>query len=290
MNWSVALRLGRISNLPTVWTNVLTGVVLVGGDVWSPRLAFLIIALSLFYVGGMYLNDAFDRDFDARERPERPIPAGLVSTRTVFAAGWAMLAGGLAVLVWVGYGSAGGTGWRAPTVGVALAAAIVIYDWRHKNVPMSPVIMGLCRMLTYILAGFAVTGAVPPALFAAGAALLCYLIGLTYAASQETLDRVRNLWPMVFLAVPFIYGLPGASNGAAAALFFALFLGWTGYALWFLLRSGRIDVPRAVVSLIAGISLLDAMLISGHGEIAVAWAAVAGFILTLALQRVVPGT
>ncbi|MCZ6604984.1 MAG: UbiA family prenyltransferase, partial [Alphaproteobacteria bacterium] len=119
MNWSVALRLGRISNLPTVWTNVLTGVVLVGGEILSLRLAILIIALSLFYVGGMYLNDAFDRDFDARERPDRPIPAGLVSTKTVFAAGYAMLAGGLAVLVWVGYGSAGGTGWRAPTTGVA---------------------------------------------------------------------------------------------------------------------------------------------------------------------------
>lgn len=290
MNWSVALRLGRISNLPTVWTNVLTGVVLVGGSVLPLRTAFLVIALSLFYVGGMYLNDAFDRDFDARERPERPIPSGLVSTRTVFVAGYAMLVGALAMLVWVGYGSAGGTGWHAPAAGVALAAAIIIYDWRHKNVPLSPVVMGLCRMLTYILAGLAVTRAVPPALFAAGAALLCYLIGLTYAAAQETLGRVRNLWPMALLAVPFLYGVPGALNGASAAVFYVLFLAWTGYALSFLLRPGNVDVPRAVVSLIAGISLLDAMLIAGYGETGLAWIAVVGFLLTLALQRVVPGT
>ena len=31
MNWNVALRLGRVSNLPTVWSNSLAGLVLAGG-------------------------------------------------------------------------------------------------------------------------------------------------------------------------------------------------------------------------------------------------------------------
>ena len=39
----------------------------------------VLLAMSLFYVGGMYLNDYFDRAIDARERPERPIPAGDIS-------------------------------------------------------------------------------------------------------------------------------------------------------------------------------------------------------------------
>ena len=40
MKWRTYLRLGRVSNLPTVWTNVLAGVVLIGivlllgGGVW----------------------------------------------------------------------------------------------------------------------------------------------------------------------------------------------------------------------------------------------------------------
>src|SRR5947199_337043 len=55
------LRLGRVSNLPTVWTNVLAGAVLAGGDWRSWRLGFVLLAMSLFYVGGMYLNDYFDR-------------------------------------------------------------------------------------------------------------------------------------------------------------------------------------------------------------------------------------
>jgi hypothetical protein len=44
------------------------------------------------------------------------------------------------------------------------------------------------------------------------------------------------------------------------------------------------------VSLIAGISLLDALLCAGSGAPGVAALCVIGFALTLALQRVVPGT
>ena len=73
MTLTLALRLGRISNLPTVWTNVLTGAVLAAGvgEALSGKLPLLLIALSLFYVGGMFLNDAFDAEFDAKNRPEQ---------------------------------------------------------------------------------------------------------------------------------------------------------------------------------------------------------------------------
>jgi hypothetical protein len=88
---SVALRLGRISNLPTVWTNTLVGVTLAGGTSFDARVPLLMVALSLFYIGGMFLNDAFDREFDARTRPDRPIPAGQVTASTVFGSGFGML-------------------------------------------------------------------------------------------------------------------------------------------------------------------------------------------------------
>ena len=75
----------------------------------------------------------------------------------------------------------------------------------------------------------------------------------------------------------------------AAILAFAFIL-WVVVALWFLWRRQPGDVPRAVVSLIAGISLLDAVLIAGAGAFSIAWLAVAGFLLTLVLQRFVAGT
>lgn len=76
MTPAVAFRLGRVSNLPTVWSNVLAGAALAGAaGVSPPALVALMIAISLFYVGGMWLNDAFDAEIDARERPERPCRA-----------------------------------------------------------------------------------------------------------------------------------------------------------------------------------------------------------------------
>src|SRR6476469_402781 len=66
---STLLRLGRISNLPTVWTNVIAGAVIAGGASGASEIALVALAMSAFYVGGMYLNDFFDRAIDAQERP-----------------------------------------------------------------------------------------------------------------------------------------------------------------------------------------------------------------------------
>ena len=57
------------------------------------------------------------------------------------------------------------------------------------------------------------------------------------------------------------------------------------HAVRLLLRRARGDVPRAVVSLIAGISLLDGILLAGHGHWEAAIIAAGAFLLTLALQR-----
>ena len=201
-----------------------------------------------------------------------------------------MLAASVAILIWIGYGFAAGTGWRAAVAGFALAAAIVFYNWRHKGNPLSPVVMGLCRLLIYLIAAYAVTASPAAPVWWAAVLLLCYLIGLTYVAKQETLGVVRNLWPLGFLALPLAYAALAAGNGIACALLFVALTAWVVYALHFLWRRRPGDVPRAVVSLIAGISLLDAVFIAAFGNAFLAGFAVAAFFLTLALQRVVAGT
>src|SRR6185369_11144617 len=113
------LQLGRVSNLPTVWTNVLAGIVLAGAVPPAGVVARMALALSLFYVGGMFLNDAFDRAVDARERPERPIPSGAVAAVEVFAGGFGLLGAGIALVAW--QAAARGALFSA----LALAAAIV---------------------------------------------------------------------------------------------------------------------------------------------------------------------
>jgi 4-hydroxybenzoate polyprenyltransferase len=289
MNWNVALRLGRVSNLPTVWSNSLAGLVLGGGGLaveLAPNLILgLFLIMSLFYVGGMYLNDAFDRHIDAVERPERPIPAGLVSARTVYLAGYGMLALGIGALFWRGPGLAPGL------CGIALAAAIVYYDWRHKTDPVGPAWMGLCRVIIYLTAAFLVTAQPPVILYLGAMALFFYLIGLTYIAKQENLGQVANLWPLLFLAVPVVAAIwIAVTDGGLALLLAAAFIIWMVNALRYLWRRQPGDIPRAVVSLIAGMSLLDAVLIAHMGAPVMAWAAAACFALTLAFQRFIPGT
>ncbi len=289
MKWSVYLRLGRVSNLPTVWTNVLAGTTLAGAALGPGRLGLLMLAFSLFYTGGMYLNDAFDRDVDARERPERPIPSGQVRAAAVFGIGFGMLAAALVVLL-AGAAERGDGGWRALASGLALAGVITYYDARHKANPLSPLLMGLCRVLVYLTAALAVAGRVGSAVGGGAAVLLAYLIGLTYVAKQENLAEYRNLWPLAFLMAPFAYGVPALRQGPVGAALYLGFLGWVCYAVSLLVRKGRPDIRRAVISLIAGISLLDALLIAGTGDIARAGWAVLGFGLTLFFQRWVPGT
>ena len=290
MNVSVALRLGRVSNLPTVWTNMLAGIILVGGAANDSRVWPLAGAMSLFYVGGMYLNDAFDADIDAFERLERPIPSGQVSRPTVFRLGFAMLALGIALLAWVGFGWPGGTGVWPPLCGLGLALAIIAYNRHHKANALSPLLMGMCRVFVYVAAGACFAFPPPAGLLVGAALLLSYLIGLTYVAKQENLGQVKNLWPLIFLAAPVLYGATLLPHAVGLWPFWAAFSGWILVALWFVKRRQAGDIPRAVVSLIAGISLFDAMLIAVHTPPQMALIAVAGFALTLFLQKFISGT
>jgi 4-hydroxybenzoate polyprenyltransferase len=290
MTLGIAFRLGRVSNLPTVWTNALVGAVLAGAAANEGRFLAALLALSLFYVAGMYLNDAFDRHIDARERPERPIPAGLVRAETVFGAGFAMMGLALALLAWAGFAGAEGSAWRPVASGFALGAAIVYYNYDHKGNVLSPLWMALCRALVYVTAACAVGATLPPELFGAALLLVAYLIGLTYVAKQETLGEVRNLWPLGFLALPLIFAVYGAAASPTALVLSAAFVAWVLFALRYLWRRRPGDVPRAVVALIAGISLLDAVILVAAGAPTLGWLAVAGFAATILLQRIVPGT
>ena len=294
----VALRLGRVSNLPTVWANTLAGAVLAGagvpGTFIAPdarMLAACMVAMSAFYIGGMFLNDAFDHEIDARERPERPIPSGAVSARTVFLAGFTLLGAGVVLLglgaAWTTTPRPGATIFSAST----LCAAIVYYDSRHKDDPMAPMVMALCRSLIYVTTSFAISGIASEAALGAAAASFCYTAGLTYVASRENLSEIGNLWPVAVLGLPVIYGLPWALAGIREAIVAVSLLGaWIGYSLSFAVRAHGRSVPGAVVRLIAGMALLDAMLLAGNGFDTAAMAAAAMLPLTRMFQRFVPGT
>ena len=191
---------------------------LAGGESWTLTTLLVAIGLSLLYVSGMYLNDAFDREIDAKERPGRPIPAGLVSADTVFFVGFGLMLAGLAFTLWGATVSAATT-WRAMLAALVLAAAILFYDWHHKGNALSPFFMGLCRVLAYLTAGYAaVRRSVAELCSSPRLASLSYLIGLTYIAKLESLDRIDRLWPLLFLAAPVIYGSRALRDGGVVGV------------------------------------------------------------------------
>lgn len=283
LSFVTLLTLGRVSNLPTVWTDVLAGAVLAGADWQNWRTGLVLVAMTLFYVGGMYLNDYFDRAVDARERPARPIPAGHISAHAVAAIGFGLLGAGIAVMT--------ATGLAAGLAGAVLAAVIVGYDMFHKGNPLAPVVMGLCRALVYCGAALAVTGAVSATVAIASLALLAYVAGLTYAARQESFDRVGNLWPLLVLSAPLLLALPALHEGAVAVAVYLALVACIACAIYLLARRPMPGaVSRAVGLLIAGISLVDAALLASAGAMVPALMAVAGFGATLVFQKYIAGT
>jgi 4-hydroxybenzoate polyprenyltransferase len=278
------LRLGRVSNLPTVWTNVIAGATIANTAANIIDIALIGLAMTAFYVGGMYLNDFFDRDIDARERPGRPIHAGDISAGAVSAIGFILLAVGVMLLVRFGL--------LTVIWGLALAGAIVLYDAWHKGNVFAPVIMGLCRAFVYLATGAAVSGEIRVALIAGAVALAAHVIGLTYAAKQENLNQVDRLWPLAILAGPLLFALPGLTTGWLVAIGCLLLCAADIAAVRLLTHRAAPDaVPRAVSMLIAAICLVDALAVALYGGgILLACICASGYSLTRLFQTVIPGT
>ncbi|HEV8320601.1 MAG TPA: UbiA family prenyltransferase [Myxococcota bacterium] len=167
------LRLLRPPNVFTAFADALAGVLVVraaGGAAAAGTLAslgvmpagglpaaaeargFAVVAASgAMYLAGIVLNDLFDRDVDARERPGRPIPSGDVPVWLAAALGAALLVGGVALAAWVSPASGAVAG--------ALAAMVLAYDGGLKRRSTGPLVMGACRTLNFAL-GLS-TGVVP---------------------------------------------------------------------------------------------------------------------------------
>jgi UbiA prenyltransferase family len=298
------LELGRTSNLPTVLSNVLTGSVVATGF-WAPHsqqwLALGVAALAsvLFYVGGMFLNDAFDAAWDSQHRPERPIPRGDVTRNAVFTVGTALLLLGLLLIGWLTCTQNTPPGLaRLPAVAAALAtvAAVLTYDIWHKGHPWAPLMMGLCRAGVVAIAALLATAEPNPEVWLAAFSIGAYVVGLTHVARFETTARVARQfvgWLVFTPALVVAYGLlraPFDLGFALTLLALAVYLGWT----WHLLRGVRSSAPRAIPKavggLIAGLALVDAAFVASRATwpwVLLCW----GFFrLTLRWQRRIAGT
>lgn len=244
------LVLGRVSNLPTVWSNCLAGWWLSGGgNFW--KLPFLLLGVSALYTGGMFLNDAFDADFDQQRRTSRPIPSGRISLQTVWRFGWAWLGLGLLCLLVLGS--------ITTALAIALVFCILVYNAVHKYITASPWLMGLCRFWVYVIAGTTGADGLNGWPIWCGAALALYIVGLSYVAKRESFRGTIPHWPLIFLAAPILLALlMNAGDARKPALFLALVLGlWTARCVRTVFMAGELNVGRIVSGLLAGIVFVD---------------------------------
>ena len=275
------LVLGRVSNVPTVWSNCLAAWMLNGGGEWITFL-LLCAGATLLYVGGMFLNDAFDADFDRQFRQERPIPSGKVAARDVWWIGGLMIFFGWLLLFMLGD--------KVALFATLLVACIILYDAIHKHTAGAPFIMASCRFLLYLVAGAATLHALNEAVLWHGLALAAYIIGLSFLARKESGQGNVTLIPWLFLLAPILANVcvnPGRSALSWTAT--ATLLLWLGWCLREFLTQAKPSIGRVVAGLLAGIVLVDCAALP-QLTTAMALAFIGLFLLSLLLQRTIPAT
>lgn len=275
------LVLSRASNLPTVWSNCLAGWWL-GGHASTKNLPFLFAGVTLLYIGGMYLNDAVDANFDRQRRKERPIPRGDISESTVWKLGLLWIVLGLVSLFWIGK--------TAGCLGLALVFCILLYDAIHKLVTFSPLLMGACRFFVYPLAASA-SGMVTGWAVWCGLALALYVMGLSFLARRESARGPVQYWPLIFLPAPIVLAFamnPGEYRQSAAVLSLVVGL-WVLRSLRTYLWAVDRQIGRTVSGLLAGIVFVDWLAVADAPRI-LSLIFLALFGLAIFFQRFVPAT
>ncbi|WSY19112.1 UbiA family prenyltransferase (plasmid) [Embleya sp. NBC_00896] len=197
--WRAFAELVRAPAALSVPGDVLVGAAASGGLPRGREVALPVASVCLYWAG-MALNDYADRDLDAKERPERPIPSGRISPGEALATAAGLTAAGVALGAW-----AGGRR-RLPAV-LGLAGAVWMYDLVLKGTPAAPTGMALARGLDVMVgARPGLPGGLADAAGCAGVVALH-----TYGVTALSRHEVHGTTP----------GPPAAALATAAATSFA---------------------------------------------------------------------
>ncbi len=148
------LQLARPANIITAWADILLGFAASGAVVafslghidienWS-ALFWLLLATTGLYGGGVVMNDVFDADLDAVERPERPIPSGKVTLKGATVWGISLLFLGIVAAAQV-------SAWSGVLAGLTGFFAVLYDAFGKHHKFLGPLNMGLCRGLNVLL-------------------------------------------------------------------------------------------------------------------------------------------
>ncbi|MGB2402423.1 MAG: UbiA family prenyltransferase [Akkermansiaceae bacterium] len=330
------LATGRIANLPTVCSNVLAGYyvslslfpdvnqgALTQASSFAPLL-FLMLSCCIIYVAGCMLGDALDYSFDLKNRPQRPIPLGILDAGRIKVASYSLFVLALIILCLISLL----TGSLQPDpqnqltsiqrheifFGCLLSIVVICYAFYHKkNKPAALIMMGSCRFLLVILAiSFAHKALFRPSpnseqwlpphlawlaswLIIPAIGVAAYTIILSWVASTESKPGVfqsRNILTLLLLVVPlssmavaFQMSNKPEINYLSYSIAMALCYLWMYSGIQALKKSKPLFVSKAL----AGFCLLDATFLAPIDPIT-AVVCIALFLVALGLQKIAPAT
>ncbi|HEY9257414.1 UbiA-like protein EboC [Chitinophaga sp.] len=206
----------RPANIVTAIADILAGVAISGYfinvsfatltlDFTLPVVCLCLATIGL-YGGGVVFNDVFDATLDSTERPERPIPSGVISkTQAIILGSYLLLVGILAAFS-VGR-LTGFPGWLA--IGVA-ASALIYNKWGKHHHFLGPFNMGLCRGLNLLL-GISIVPEALQAYWWMGFIPILYIAAVTnisrgevHGGSVKSLRLTAICYAVVYITMGFL--------------------------------------------------------------------------------------
>jgi 4-hydroxybenzoate polyprenyltransferase len=279
--WRAYFELLRFPAVFTAVADVMMGYLVTHCELRPWYIFALLVATSgLLYLAGMALNDAFDAEIDARDRPARPIPSGRISSPSAAKLGLYLLASGICAAWFASFASGN---WLPGIVGSLLAGCVVLYDGVVKKTIAAPFAMGGCRFLNVLL-GMSLAAAPRwpfqpswnPTELAIALGIGIFIAGLTWFARGEarSQSRTRLLGGIFVMALGFlVLEMSGQVKLSPAHLFTEsaswplLWLGIgaivVGRCLWAAWRFEPRAIQIAVRNSLRAVIVIDAAIVLG---------------------------
>jgi len=283
--------LGRISNLPTVWTNILTATIVVQSstspqeNLSSPdiyQILIVLVALSFMYIAGMFLNDAFDIDWDKKNNNMRPIVRGEISLKSVWIIGCLLLLLSLCLIL-------SQNNKPASIAAIALIGAIILYNALHKKFPAAAFIMGFTRFGVYIISAL-LLAKLNTTLIIIASALLLYITGVTYLARQEQINTNTRRWPLILLSTPVLFTIAYSYTIPLYWVLTIIYSAWIFIQIKTKIFSTAPDVRAGIGGLLAAIPLVDGLYLASVNALAPSIICILVFLLVPLLHKIISGT
>lgn len=247
------------------------------------QVILLCIATIGLYGGGVVFNDVFDAALDQSERPERPIPSGVITLKEASVLGILLLLTGIVMAMWVSLISG--------LLSIAITVAALVYNkWGKHHSFIGPLNMGLCRGLNLLLGISIATSAIGqwwflafvPIIFIAAITMISR--GEVHGGSKKTLYFAALLYCIVIAAILF-FSLKEKMQWWA--LIFLIAFAWMIFsALWKAIQKPLpANIGKAVKAGVLALILMNASWAAAFGFIYLAFVIILLLPLSLWLAR-----